>query len=443
MNKHFLKGIRDEMPEFLKYVAAPFFRAKLIKNREFCKYYDLLEGRETINHEKIKEYQLSQTKELLVYSYQNVPYYTELFNKIKFDPEKLNSFDDIKVIPYLTKQIIRQNFDKLISTKKVNGGYYIATTGGTTGEPLKVLLDYDSIFQENAFIYQFRKRLGYQFEDKLATFRGVEFGGKLWKLSPMYNELLFSPFKLSKLTLNHYVKKINSFNAKYLNGYLSSLYFFAKLMEENQIRLSVKLKGIFLLGENIDVSQRQFLENFFSVKSSTHYGQTERCVIAEELERGLYKPNPFYGYTELIKQSSDDYEIVSSGFLHRTMPLIRYKSGDLCEKANGLIKIKGRWNVTDFLVGINDEKVSHISINFHSDILKNVSNYQFIQDEKGKAELLLIVNKDFNPSEITVMRTEMDRKIKGVIDFNIKVVDSLKLSSGGKFNRFISNIKND
>jgi phenylacetate-CoA ligase len=44
----------------------------------------------------------------------------------------------IKVIPFLTKEIIRNNFDRLKSTQRVKGGHYIATTGGSTGEPLKV-----------------------------------------------------------------------------------------------------------------------------------------------------------------------------------------------------------------------------------------------------------------------------------------------------------------
>jgi len=51
------------------------------------------------------------------------------------------------------------NYVKLISTKKVNGGYYVGTTGGSTSLPLKFLLDYNSIYKEIAFIYYYRKNM--------------------------------------------------------------------------------------------------------------------------------------------------------------------------------------------------------------------------------------------------------------------------------------------
>jgi len=443
MNKHFLKNIRDNIPEPLKHITAHIFRNKLLSNKNFKQYSSLLNTAQNLNTNDVNEYQLNQLKNILSYSYQNVPYYTNLFNKIGFDHKNVTSLNDISVIPFLSKEIIRNNFDQLTSKEDVSGGYYIATTGGSTGEPLKVLLDYNYIFKENAFIYHFRKRLGYQFDDRLVTFRGVSFGSKLWKYNPMQNELFFSPFKLSKLTIDKYIEKITKFNPQYLNGYVSCLYFFAKLIQENNLKskLKLKLKGIFLISENIDNDQRNFLEDFFEVKSTTFYGHSERCVIAEETIKDYYKISPFYGYSELIEQANG-YEIVSTGFLNYTMPLIRYKTGDICKKNNELISIHGRWNVDDYLVGKNDEKIFHSALNFHSLILKNITNYQFIQTEKGQCELLLIVNKEFELSELDFIKKEISKKMKGIIDFNIKVVDTLMLSPRGKFRRFNVKINN-
>lgn len=440
MNKHFLKNIRDNIPEPLKYITAPIFRNKLLNNKDFKYYFNLLENSKSFSADKLKEYQLNQLKSVLDFSYKNIPYYTELFDSIAFDHTKISSLDDIQIIPFLTKEIIKENFEKLTSKNKVAGGYYVATTGGSTGEPLKVLLDYNSIFKENAFVYHFRKGLNYEFSDNLATFRGVEFGDKLWKYNPMHNELVFSPFKLSKVTIKKYVDEINNYNPQYLNGYLSCLYLFAKLLEENNIKHSLKLKGIFLISENIDNDQRNFLEAFFGIKTSTFYGHSERCVIAEEEVKGLYKVSPYYGYTELIKQV-ESYEIVSTGFLNRTMPLIRYKTGDTCRKQNDLIAIQGRWHVDDYLLGVNNEKIFHSAFNFHSEIFKNVTNYQFLQEERGKSKLLLLVNNDFRASELDYLKREIDKKTKGIIEFNVKVVDNFLLTPRGKFKRFITSIK--
>jgi phenylacetate-CoA ligase len=379
-------------------------------------------------------------KQILNHSYQTVPYYRELFNKISFDPAKFSSFEEMMKIPFLTKTIIRENFSKLISREKVKNGTYMAFTGGSTGEPLKVLLDYNSVFRENAFIYYFRKKAGYKFEDKLVTFRGVEFNDKLWKYNPIYNELIISPFRLSRLTLEFYVTKINDFNPQYLNGYLSSIYSFAKLLEEFHIKLTANLKGIFLISENIDAEKRTFIEQFFNLKSFTHYGHSERCILAEEIIPNNYKFDDYYGFGERVRIESNSCSIVGTGFLNRSMPLIRYRTEDICTTTdNGYFSIIGSRDSSMGLFGKNNEFFGHAAFNFHSDIFKNVSNYQFVQKEKGKADLLIIVNKNFKLSDVDLMQKEFSKKTKGIVDFNIEVVDSLILTPTGKLNIFISN----
>jgi phenylacetate-coenzyme A ligase PaaK-like adenylate-forming protein len=393
--------------------------------------------------ESIKEYQLNELRAILIHSFENVPYYTELFKSINFNPEKVNSFEDINVIPYLTKDIIRRNFENLKSVKRIKGGSFSTTTSGSTGEPLKVFLDFNSFFSETAFIYYYRKKLGYLFEDKVVTFRGIGFGDKLYSLNPVNNETIFSPFKLSAETLDVYRKKINEIKPAYFNGYISAIYYFAKLLSDKGQSLEFQLKGIFLTSENINGPERLFVESFFKVKTITFYGHTERCVIAQEFKQGEYMFDPFYGYTENLNLNDDVYEIIGTGFLSRTMPLIRYQTNDICRlAANNMISISGRRDINDYMVGINDEKITHPALHILSDILVNVTNYQFIQEKKGQAVLLIVPNKDFHLSEIPHIKNSIERNMKGVIEFEIKIVDKMILSPGGKYQMFINDIRN-
>jgi phenylacetate-CoA ligase len=443
MNKRFLKRLRDNMPESLKYVTGNFLRNKLLQNDIFRNYYGLLQQRETMSPESIKEYQLNELRAILIHSFENVPYYTELFKSINFNPEKVNSFEDINVIPYLTKDIIRRNFENLKSVKRIKGGSFSTTTSGSTGEPLKVFLDFNSFFSETAFIYYYRKKLGYLFEDKVVTFRGIGFGDKLYSLNPVNNETIFSPFKLSAETLDVYRKKINEIKPAYFNGYISAIYYFAKLLSDKGQSLEFQLKGIFLTSENINGPERLFVESFFKVKTITFYGHTERCVIAQEFKQGEYMFDPFYGYTENLNLNDDVYEIIGTGFLSRTMPLIRYQTNDICRlAANNMISISGRRDINDYMVGINDEKITHPALHILSDILVNVTNYQFIQEKKGQAVLLIVPNKDFHLSEIPHIKNSIERNMKGVIEFEIKIVDKMILSPGGKYQMFINDIRN-
>src|ERR1035437_3533211 len=438
MNRQYLKNIRDNMPEQLKYISAPLFRQSLIKNKEFLRYNNLLEQREKLSTEQIKDYQFNQLKRTLIHSYQTVPYYTELFGKISFDPFRFSDYDEIKIIAYLTRKIITDNFDKLISKKKVKNGYYIATTGGSTGSPLRFLLDYDSVFKENAFLYHYRKKLGYKLNDRMATFRQVKFGEDLWQYNPMHNEFIFFPIKLTKASIVNVTKKINEFKPKYLNGYPSSIWYFAKLLDENKVKHHLDLKGIFLMSENIDEKQRAFIEEFFKVKSFVHYGHSERCVLAEGISENLYRFDPYYGFTEQIPNENGSYNIVGTGFLNRSMPFIRYKTDDICIPEKQYYHIEGKRSSTIGLYGMNDEFIPSSAFDLSNPVFKNILCYQFIQSVKGEADLLVIVSKNFEMQELSVINALLTKKSKNIININVKIVETLVLSPRGKFETYIS-----
>jgi phenylacetate-CoA ligase len=402
----------------------------------------MLDDRKSLSAETIKEYQFNKLKEMLIYSYSNVPYYHELFDKISFDPCKFSDFKQIEQIPLLTRELITQNFDKLISTKKVKNGYYIGKTGGSTGTPLTFYLDYDSIYKENAFIYYYRKKLGYSFSDKLATFRVLGYGDKLWRYNPMYKEILFSTTKLAKSTISEYTRKINDFKPQYLNGYLSAIWFLAKLLKEYNLEFDFKLKGIFLISETIDESQRKFIEQYFNTKSTTFYGHSERAVIAEEVKPNRYVFDPYYGYTEQIHFTGNEYSIVSTGFLNKTMPFIRYKTDDICMPEDQYYRIEGKRCSTIALRGKNNEFLTSTGFNLGMEIFSKFINYQFIQKEIGKADLFIIVNNEFESEELSAIQKTLDKQTNGVIDIKIKIVDHLVLTDRGKFQKYITYITN-
>ena len=65
--------------------------------------------------ERIYNYRLYKLKCLVEYSYNNVPYYTELFDKHSISPSIIKTLEDIKKIPILTKELARANQEKLVS----------------------------------------------------------------------------------------------------------------------------------------------------------------------------------------------------------------------------------------------------------------------------------------------------------------------------------------
>ena len=66
----------------------------LIKLLLYQKYYlgtkKLLNSKKFYSKEDIEQYQFNKLKEIIKYSYENVPYYYELFNKINFNKDNLH-----------------------------------------------------------------------------------------------------------------------------------------------------------------------------------------------------------------------------------------------------------------------------------------------------------------------------------------------------------------
>lgn len=428
------------MPEALSYLCGPIIRDRVINNEVFKEQYAFLRKSDNLSQDFICHYRLLQLKKLLSWAYQYVPYYTKLFRRHDFNPSFFKNANQLKELPLLTRALIHQNYNDLISTKTVKGSYYTAYTGGTSGRPVKLLMDYNSIFKEIAFIYNVRRRLDYQLYDRIATFRGLEYGRRWYKYSPMYNELCFSPPKLSAVTVQDYIDKINDYKPRYLNGYPSSIYFLARLMKERGLKLNFDLKGIFLISENARISQRQYIEQFFQTRTLAFYGQTERVVFGEEDKINCYRFNPFYGYTEIIT-GNEGSEIVGTGFLNYNMPLIRYKTNDICQKIKGnkLLNITTGWQLEDYLVGKNGEQITEAALNFHSDVFAKTIHQQYIQKHRGKMIIYLVPARDFSSGDIVHIRKSVLKKVGHTLDFRIKVGSRPILTKGGKYKTILNN----
>jgi len=52
----------------------------------------------------------------------------------------------------------------------------------------------------------------------------------------------------------------------------------------------------------------------------------------------------------------------------------------------------------------------------------------------------VVVNKSFQNSELELIKKEVDRQTKGVLDIEIKIVENLILTPRGKYQKYICNV---
>ena len=91
----------------------------------------------------------------------NVPYYKALLTARGFDPEKLN--DDMEYlndIPLLTKTIIREQGERMLSQPLDSCRHYERKTGGSTGESSIIFYDQEAIDYSAAVTLYVRERIG-------------------------------------------------------------------------------------------------------------------------------------------------------------------------------------------------------------------------------------------------------------------------------------------
>lgn len=431
------KRVNQLAPDFIKRAAAPLIRHQLTGSRAFREQYEFLMQAKRMSPDERVSWQLDRLKDVLADAYLHVPYYREVFDEAGLDPSAIHDFSELSVIPFLTKRILRERFDDLQASNACD--YYLATTGGSTGEPIKVNLDTRSIYLERAFVYSFWAEQGYDWRtSRVATLRGVEFGGKLHRPDPLYNAVLLNPFLLNESNVSEYVKAIDSFGAEFIHGYPSAVQNLCLLMKRAHVLPKKRIRCVFFVSENVEHRHVELVRDVLGCSARAFYGHSERAVFAEQYGEALtYRFNPFYGYTEIVPH--DEGNIVCTGFLNRRMPLIRYAVDDVATLVGSSVSIAGHRDDA-VLCGKNGERVSGTAINFHDGTFDGVDAYQLVQVEVGRAECRVRTAFPLSSDRIAAIVHALEKKTGGCIAWQVTQDKPFELTQRGKLKLIVQRI---
>lgn len=107
-----------------------------IRQRDTLTHLASLERSQWLSRQELDQLETRQLVELLTYAGQNVPYYRELFQKVRFDPRGVRSRADLAELPLLTREIVRERYADLVDPYH-RGKNLKKGTSGSTGKPLK------------------------------------------------------------------------------------------------------------------------------------------------------------------------------------------------------------------------------------------------------------------------------------------------------------------
>jgi len=262
--------------------------------------------------EQLSLLQEKKLKHLIAYAYENVPYYRELFERLKLKPTDITSKKDIVKIPVLTKTIIK---NVGITNMIVHGEHLISkSSSGSTGEPLRFYVDRNTKSWSIAAQYREWYHAGYRFGDRIFTIWGNPLAAKETKslrkkLSYwLRKDTLFPAFKLdNKASLISCVNKMQKIAPQIIYGYPQAIYIIAEFLRANNIVLNFTSKAVITTGENLLQFQRHVIETQFNTTVYDQYGCGEVMLIAFQRNSDNYRIVDEHVIVEITNNKGDTW----------------------------------------------------------------------------------------------------------------------------------------
>lgn len=244
-----------------------------------------------LSESELFELQNQKLQTMIHHCYDTVPYYRRLFDAHGINPNRIKTKEDLSIIPILTKQIIRDNYDDLFSTAVNKKLWRVSLTGGSTGVPMNYCSDKAEWSYWKAASFRAWKRYGLNLGDPIFTLAGTSLNKtqKTFSLKGIYDRVIlrnhkYSSSDISDETLAEYYQLFCKLKPKAIRGYGSSLYYFAQYIDSHQLNVP-KVKVVLTTGEVLMPEYRRKLEEVFNAPLFDAYGAGDGGILAFECEK--------------------------------------------------------------------------------------------------------------------------------------------------------------
>lgn len=437
----------------------PFFEGFLKRRRTASLYSESLKTQWlTLSEQQSR--QLDSLKKLLCFVQTNTIYYRDLFERCSFNPRKLESLYALSQIPILNKDLIRHNFNSLVSSP-FRSTLWCKSTGGSTGQPLQ--------FGYTKGSYEWRlamSKRGYAWAGarpgtKQAYIWGVALGAstRRQRLKEslhhfMDSQKFYNCFEFGEQEMAQCLASLNGWQPQNLIGYTNPLYEFALYVDRHGGPL-FKPQSILCAAEKVHPYQREVLQRVFGAPVFNTYGSREFMLIAAECEKheGLHVSME----NLIVEVVDDDGMPVRPGEVGRIlvtdlhnygMPFIRYEIGDMARVSEHQCSCGRGLMVLDDIVGrsldvIRTPEGKVVPGEFFPHLFKDYPEIFRFQVVQKKLNTLIVKYQLQNlfPSEtMAQLVTEIRNVVGPEIQIIFDEVDVIPLTSSGKYRVTISEL---
>ncbi|ETR72023.1 MAG: Phenylacetate-coenzyme A ligase [Candidatus Magnetoglobus multicellularis str. Araruama] len=425
---------------------------------------------ETLPREALEAIQLRRLKETLSRVYATVPFYRKQFDGADFKPADIQSLDDLKRVPFTTKQDLRDNYPFGMFAVPLGNVVRIHASSGTTGRPTVVGYTARDIETWSRLMARSLCAAGATPQDIIhnAYGYGLFTGG----LGVHYGaeRLGASVIPISGGNTKRQVIIMQDFGPTVITCTPSYALHLVEVASEMGIDFeNLKFKAGILGAEPWSENMRAEIEQKLHIKAMDIYGLSEvigpgvsvECI---EAQNGLhifedhFIPEIINPDTGEILPVGETGELVFTSITKEAFPVIRYRTRDITS-LNPAPCICGRTHIRmNRVSGRSDDMLIIRGVNVFPSQIESVlmdmpdiePHYQLVVDRENNLDMLTVmveVGQEVFSDEVKVLQNlekSITKNIKETIGVSttVKLVEPKTIArSQGKAQRVIDNRK--
>lgn len=417
-------------------------------------------------HDQIEQIQLEGIKKTVVDCYENVPFYKKSFDEAGFNPYAVETIDDLKKAPFVTKQDLRDNYPYGMLARPLSEVKEIHMSSGTTGiATVGAYTEHDLKFWGECFARGIRYAGGGP-DDILHVCYG--YGLFTGGLGAHYGGLAAgcTVIPMSSGSTERQLRVMRDMGSTIIACTPSYAMHLADVAIEKGINPAqdFKLRAGIMGAEPFSDSFRAELERKLGIKALDIYGLTELMgpgVAIECLEQdGLHIAEDHF-YCEIIDPVTGENlpdgewgELVITTLDREASPVVRYRTRDITRILPDTCACGVTHRRIDRLHGRTDDMLVLRGVNVFPSQVEDVmeafpevsSWYQIELTTKNSLDdvaLKVEINPDFdfdNIGAIEKLQSDIQKRLKEqlLIKINVRIVEPKSIPrSEGKAKRVI------
>jgi phenylacetate-CoA ligase len=298
------------------------------------------QDKECIGREDLEQLQLERLQSTLYRVATHVPFYRRKFKDLEISPEDIASLDDLRRLPFTTKQDLRDNYPYGLFAVPLREVVRIHASSGTTGSATVVGYTHNDIKNWSSLVARILTAAGVGKDDvvQIAFGYGMFTGG--FGLHYGAETVGASVIPMSSGNTKRQIQIMQDFRTTALVCTPSYALLLADVMEEKGINLNaLSLKFGLFGGEPWSEAMRNEIQNKLNIIATDNYGLSEVMgpgVAGECLERKGLHINEDHFLVEVIDPETlepvapgEIGELVITTLTKEAFPVIRYRTRDL------------------------------------------------------------------------------------------------------------------